>query len=182
MRNSIIAIVLFVILFTAAFIGGRYTSPKPTFTTMRDTVPGDSVPYEVKVNVPKPYKVVVRDTFFQQVDTAAILAAYFVTNYYRDTAKNDTSALIVVSTEVTENQILNQSVTFQNRRPTAIIITTTVEVPTSSVHKWQLYGYGVVGKDIAAPMVYVGRDRWLVGGGYNFQQSGMMVGVGYKIW
>jgi len=88
----------------------------------RDTIKGDSVPYEVLL--PKPYPVY-KDTGstrwkYKDVDTCAILRDYYAQYYYNDTLKNDTSALVVVNDVVTENRLQARKLIFQNRRPTVI--------------------------------------------------------------
>jgi hypothetical protein len=179
MKNVIITILLLAAIAAGAFYVGRRTAPLPQATTIRDTVPGDSVPYDVRVEVPMPYLVRHTDTLLQLVDTSAILAAYFARCYYADTLKNDTSAFIALAETVTQNRIVERSLMFQNRRPTAI--TTTTVLPPTLAPKLQLYGGAIVGKDMVAPTLSVGLDRWQVGAGYNLQQGGVVVGVGYRI-
>jgi hypothetical protein len=144
----------------------------------RDTVKGDSVPYVVRVPVPVVrYVQLAPDTVFLGVDTAAILADYFTTRYYRDTIINDSEALVALSEEVCRNSIIERSVTFQNRRATSI--TTTIVQPTPP--RVQLYAGAIAGKGLTAPVVQVGYKRWMLGAGYNLSGGGVIVGVGYKL-
>lgn len=101
-----------------------------------DTIQGDSIPYEVEVPVPVPVASV-QDTewMFHPVDTAAILADYNTRKVYQDTLKNDTSALIVLGEAIFQNQIVDRSLVFQNRRP--IAINTTILNPPANP-KWAL--------------------------------------------
>ena len=52
----------------------------------------------------------------QKIDTAAILAACIAVNCYRDTLKNDTSALVVIENEVSMNELQRTRMEFLNRR------------------------------------------------------------------
>jgi hypothetical protein len=144
----------------------------------RDTIKGDSVPYEVRVPVPiARYVALPPDTVFIGADTAAILADYFATRQYADTLMNDTSALIALSEAVSQNRIAERTLTFQNRRAT--YITTTIVQPAQP--KLQLYAGAVAGKGLAAPVVQMGYKRWIVGAGYNLNGGGVIAGVGYKL-
>jgi hypothetical protein len=178
MKNSVTAIILFVI-FCVGFFAGRYTAPQPRVETVTDTV-RDTTTIVRTLPPPKPRVIVKREVVLQHVDTAAILAAYFAHYFYADTLMNDTSAFIALSETVTQNSIVERNLMFQNRRPTAVITTTTV-LPPPSAQKWQLYGGAIVGKNVAAPVVQIGYNRWLFGTGYNLQQGGVVVEVGWRI-
>jgi hypothetical protein len=144
----------------------------------RDTIKGDSIPYEVPVPVPAVrYVALAPDTVFIGVDTAAILLAYFAENLYADTLMNDTSAFIALSEAVTQNRIAERTLTFQNRRPT-YITTTIVQQQQPTL---QLYAGVVAGKGLTAPVVQLGYKRWVVGAGYNLSGGGVVGGVGYRI-
>lgn len=99
-------------------------------------IPGDSIPYVVYKDKPRPYKVVYRDTIpqwdtiyeeglpeyvIEPVDTAKILREFYATATYQDTVKDDSSALIVLTQDVSKNRIARQEVWFQNRRATQIV-------------------------------------------------------------
>jgi hypothetical protein len=144
----------------------------------RDTIKGDSIPYAVPVPVPVVrYVTLAPDTVFLNVDTAAILRAYFAENLYADTLMNDTSAFIALSETVTQNRIFARSLLFQNRRPT--YITTTIVQPAPP--KFQLYAGAVAGKGLAAPVVQMGYKRWIVGAGYNLNGGGIVGSASYRI-
>jgi hypothetical protein len=164
------------------WLRGRLSPPQPAplevVAIVRDTIKGDTIPYAVPVPVPVVrYVALVPDTVFRNVDTAAILADYFITRSYDDTLMNDTSAFIALSETVTQNRIMERTLTFQNRRATAI--TTTVVQPAQPTI--QLYAWVVAGKGLAAPMVQLGYKRWVVGAGYNLNGGGVVGGVGYRI-
>lgn len=92
---------------------------------LTDTIPGDSFPYIVYVGKPTPYKVVKRDSF-PYPDSIFVPVPVEVANdfysayFYSDTLKNDTSALIVLNEQVTQNTIEYRELIFQNNRPTII--------------------------------------------------------------
>lgn len=69
------------------------------------------VPYQVKVSVPKPYKVhdTLETTEYIPVDSAAILKDYLSTAYYKDTARVE-YGYIVINDEVTKNRISSRKV------------------------------------------------------------------------
>ncbi len=177
MNKGIAAICLLAIGIAIGGFMERCSTPQASVVTIRDTVPGDSVPYPVPVSVPVPYLVQHTDTILQEVDTTAILASYFAKHYYADTLKNDTSAFIALKETITQNRIVERSLMFQNRRPTAI---TTTTLPPPSERKLQFYGHVFLGKEMAAPVVQVGWKEWQVSAGYNLQQGGIIVGVGYR--
>jgi hypothetical protein len=91
----------------------------PTVLSFTDTIPGDSIPYIVYKDRPVPYKVIQTDSY-PVFDTVQVLSEHFATNYYADTLKDDTSALIAFSAFVEQNKIQGLELVFQNRRPTAI--------------------------------------------------------------
>lgn len=101
---SIIAVLLVAIIILQQC--RRNPGPEVTTVVTHDTIPGDSVPYEVLL--PKPYPVY-KDTGstkwkFKDIDTCAILRDYFAEYYYQDTMKDDTSALVILNDMVTEEQ------------------------------------------------------------------------------
>lgn len=95
------------------------------------TIKGDSVPYIVRDTVPIPHLIREVDSFPYPVlvsvaiptDTAEIIAQFMQLVEYRDTVKNDTSALIVINQSLIANRINSQQVIFQNRRPIQLVYT-----------------------------------------------------------
>jgi len=116
----VIAVLAAIIFFLRECSGPKEDCPEPKLFTVTEILKGDSIPYEVKVRVPVPYKVEVHDTVFTDVDTAAILTDYFIHRTYKDTLKDDTSALIVIEETVGRNRILDRRLWYQNRRPISI--------------------------------------------------------------
>jgi hypothetical protein len=92
----------------------------PQAFIVRDTIPGDSVPYPIYKDKPFPVFVYKTDTIPANVDTAAILNNYFALVYYSDTLVNDTSYRLIINDTIHQNRIAFRQVFFQNLRPTAI--------------------------------------------------------------
>lgn len=93
--------------------------------TLTETIKGDSVPYVVVKEKPVPYKVVRWDSVTRVdtvfiIDTIEVLNDYYSAYFYSDTLKDDTSALIVLNEQITENKIEYRELIFQNRKVTTI--------------------------------------------------------------
>lgn len=118
-------------------------SPAPTASTITRTVtvPGDSKPYPVAVAVPVPYDSVVVDTFWRDVDTAAILRRFFTQYTYQDTIR-DSSFVAILREVLAQNQIIERQLSVQNLRPTQVTYTTTVETPPP---RWYAGGFASYG-------------------------------------
>ncbi|MCX6272203.1 MAG: hypothetical protein NTU44_13485 [Bacteroidetes bacterium] len=135
----IITLLLLVILYL------RECSPKAECPPPRvDTIPGDTIIQDTIIYKPH---LVYRDTgscqlLTQKIDTAAILAAYLAVNCYRDTLKNDTSALVVIENEVSMNELLRTRMEFLNRREKVIFPI----LPVSDKPKRRLYAGFIVGE------------------------------------
>lgn len=94
----------------------------------------DSIPYPVYVDKPVPYKVSVADPKLLAVidslkATGAAkdsLLACYETREYREVFVDDSSALIEVYSTVRGNELQDQHIQFQNRRPALIRETVTV--------------------------------------------------------
>lgn len=130
--------VMAAIIIILTFRSCQPDGPEVVTIIERDTIKGDSVPYEVLL--PKPFPVY-KDTGstkwkYKEVDTCSILRDYYSQYYYQDTLKNDTSALVVVNDVVTENKLQARKLIFQNRRAT--VINTTInnygETPCSKLY------------------------------------------------
>ena len=95
----------------------------PETIILHDTIPGDSIPFEVLVPAPYPVEIISPpETLWKTmvIDTMAILSDYFSKRIYNDTLKNDSSALVAVLDTVYMNQLWSRNLIFQNRRATAI--------------------------------------------------------------
>lgn len=151
MKNSIPWIIIAVLILL--IIGERSCNnipPDPALPiviTHSDTIKGDSIPVQVFVPKPYPVRVDCLKWQFYKVDTLAILQAYYSRRIYSDTLKNDTSALVVVNDTVMFNSLQNRSLIFQNRRPTLISYTTTIQ-PTSDARRLKLFVGPSVGRSL----------------------------------
>jgi hypothetical protein len=120
-KDDVYWIIIGVLVVIIILLKSCNTKPETKYITKIDTIPGDSVPYEVRI--PKPYAVY-RDTgrahlLFQKVDTQDIINSYidyYAKYVYQDTLKNDTSALVVVKDTTFMNKLQGRSLIFQNRR------------------------------------------------------------------
>ncbi len=100
--------------------------PETEFIIRTDTIiePGDSIVVETQLPAPDPDTVIlIPDTIIQlqAVDTAAILADYFLQRIYRDTLKDDSSAFIRHDLTIYQNRITDSKLHFQNRRAKTVI-------------------------------------------------------------
>ena len=121
MKTALYIIITALLICFAYYLGQKdMVVGDPEIITYTDTVPGDSVPYAVYYPTPVPDTILYPDTVPQDIDTAQIIAEYLATVFYNDTLKDDTSALIVLNEQVSRNRIIDRSMVFQNRRPTAI--------------------------------------------------------------
>jgi len=168
----------------------RTPEPEVITTVIHDTIPGDSIPYEVLL--PKPYPIY-KDTGstkwkYKDVDTCAILADYYAEYYYQDTLKDDTSALVIVNDVVTENRLQSRKLTFQNRRPTVIntTITNYGEMPAHKIYLGAGLNNSVVNFDdntlgLTANVLWVTKNRWAYEAGYDVFHKSFELTAFYNI-
>jgi hypothetical protein len=130
-----VILALVILLFLQRECGGRCDDcPEIQTEVLTDTIPGDSVPYPVPSPIPDP-EIVYQDTgridsFYLDVDTAAILKDYFASVIYTDTINEDSSFFAVIHDTLSRNRLIGRSFFFQNLRPISITtITNTVEGP-----------------------------------------------------
>lgn len=169
----------------------RETPDQEIVTTItHDTIPGDSIPYEVLLKKPYP---VYRDTgstkwMYEKVDTCQILRDHYAENYYQDTLKNDTSALIVLNDMVTQNHLQQRKLTFQNRRAT--VINTTInnygEMPAHKIYFGAGLNNSVVNFDentlgLTANVLWVTKNRWAYEASYDIFHNNIELTVFYKL-
>jgi hypothetical protein len=123
-------------------------------------IKGDDVPHFIYKDKPVPYEVRVHDTIHIRdtlrpdteyitldIDTALILSDYLSRVEYRDTVKNDSSALIVLNEVVSMNRLQYRDVLFQNRRQTVVYKTMTDGVVLGA-------GANIVGLTLSAGYKY----------------------------
>lgn len=168
----------------------RTPEPEVITTVTHDTIPGDSIPYEVLL--PKPYPVY-KDTGstkwkYKDVDTCAILRDYYAQYFYHDTLKDDTSALVIVNDVVTENRLQARKLIFQNRRAT--VINTTInnygDLPTHKIYIGAGLNNSVVNFDentlgLTANVLWVAKNRWAYEAGYDVFNKTFGVRAFYKL-
>jgi hypothetical protein len=168
----------------------RTPEPEVITTVIHDTIPGDSISYEVLL--PKPFPVY-KDTGstkwkYKDVDTCAILKDYFAEYYYQDTLKDDTSALVIVNDMVTENRLQNRKLIFQNRRST--VINTTInnygEMPAHKIYFGAGLNNSVVNFDentlgLTANVLWVTKNRWAYEASYDIFHNNIELTVFYKL-
>jgi hypothetical protein len=118
------------------FIGYVYfdqtRKSEPATVNVSDTVfiKGDSQPYFVYVKTPTPVSVDhFPDTGKMIVDTASIIAKHFERVSYRDTIR-DTSVILILDENITENRINSRDVQIQNLRAQAVTYNTTTVSPS----------------------------------------------------
>jgi hypothetical protein len=105
-----LVIIAFLLIIIAFFVWRDYIKPGGTppggSDTVRtsDTIPGDSIPYPVEVEVPVPVYIDTNTTIPTIVDTNAILRDYFARVNYCDTITDDTSFLAIIQDTVTRNR------------------------------------------------------------------------------
>ncbi len=155
MKKYITLITVIVILFGIIFIIRECSGPPPEIPdpiikierdTIRDTIPGEIPDYipEIVYQDTGSIKYIPRwDTV--DVDTSAILVAYFSTNFYRDTILGDSSGFVVVMDSITQNRIKYRKA-YYKLYTEAISETTTITKPEKLRNKW-FVGFGAGGND-----------------------------------
>lgn len=103
-------------------------------------IEGDKDPTTVLLPFPEPYEVIRPDTITPLIDTLAILAEYealmwdYHSRYnYKDTLKNDSSALVILEAHTLRNRLSYDKMTFLNRRATRIIHNQTITNPRNKL-------------------------------------------------
>ena len=127
---------------------------------------------EVPVYVPKLRTVVKTriDTFSTPIDTAAILADYYVVKTYEDTQVLDSLDLIITDT-VSQNQIVGRKIAYNFTYPRKTI------TETIYINKRELYvGVGVTGNPdqlqyLGGELVYRNKKRQAYGLGVGVDQN-----------
>ena len=176
---SIAAVVLLLWVFNT-HIPGCKPKPLQVDTVLRiDTIPGDSIPYQVLKHVIKPVPVYTHftDTVwkYRTVDTMAILRAYFETRHYDNVLLNDTSGYIRLLSHVTQNEIYYDSLYFQNKRATII-----------NKYEYQYFNRGIYAGLVSdykclRPSVFWVDKKYMIGAGWDIKEKTPIISVGVKI-
>ena len=172
MKNLLIALGLFIIGLIVGFILSNSNSHAETIKTIEYK---DTGSYHVKL-IPKPYKVdsliYIHDSVFIDIDTAQILADYFIQRGYSDTIINDSSLTISYSANVGMNKLQNITFDYTNNRPT--LVTNNIVKTKPSIY----IGVGVGGNsqsfDYGVTTAYQ-RDKMLYSGSYYFGSKSVYV-------
>ena len=175
LKCCVLALIILVAL-AIAFTIGRCTGVRVVAEPRVDyDDPLLSMPTTVDtIYVPSPIKTV-KELVPMDVDTGAIIDAYFSRHVYRDTLRASApgklggSAVAVISDTITHNVIAGRSVSLTftpNRLATA-----------RSVDLLSTWGLG--NTSVLAGYRY---GRWTVYAGYNFSSRAPTAGVGYRIF
>jgi len=158
-------LVLAAIAVLVGMVAGWLLKPSPALNpvavTKTVTVPGDSIPDPVAVAVPVPHDSVVVDTFWRDVDTAAILRRFFTQYTYQDTIR-DSSFVAILREVIAQNQIVERQMQFQNLRPTAVTYKTNI---VAAPAQWY-----------AGPTIYLG-NRMGVGAEILYARNKNAIGL-----
>lgn len=174
MKNitSILIILLFLIFITwreCSRPSGDY--PKADTIRITDSIPGDSIPYAVKIKGdPYPVRVDCTTIVPADVDTLAILEDYYRKYYYDDTLMSDTSAYIRLMAHTFQNTLVYDSLIFQNRRKTAINTTIINPQPRKRLKLYAGIGtnFGTDRLTFTGDLLFVMPKGYALSGGYDF--------------
>ena len=152
----------------------------PTFITDTITIPGDPIPYAVRVEVPVPHDsfIVVNDTFYRNVDTAEILRKYFTMYFYSDTIR-DSSFIAILNESITRNTIVDRQLFVQNLRAKQVIKNTTIPLTST---KWFISAGTTIGDKtgfMLGGMYLNGKNAY--GLGYDIINNNIQLSFNYKI-
>lgn len=179
-------VVIFILLFRTCG-----NNPDSHIVVIHDTIPGDPLPIEKPVYIPKPVYIDTGSIKWLSgepipTDTSEILKDYFATRFYSDTLNNDSSMLAVVNDSIRANRIVSRKFTYQNRRATAI--NTTIIQPPKKESLIKVYGGAFAGYSVKSNRVIVGpeltlalRQGFIGRYGYDIAGNGHVVSAGWKI-
>lgn len=162
-RNTWIALLLFLV-FAAGYITRKATEEIEVKTIVQkvpvETVI-DSIVYQTEtLKLPA-----------DPIDTQAVLNDYYKKRSF-DTTVVVNEVQLDLGGIVFENKLKDLSFTTTNLRPTKIVR------PVN----WQVSGGLILGPNLAAPSLYVGRKKWEIGAGYNVQgDPGWVFSAKYRI-
>ena len=174
-------------LFIAFDQCSRKPCPDPQVTTVTTIIPGDSIPKPYPVVVPgKP--IIERDTFWKDVDSAAIIADYLSRKIYKGIVLRDDSLLFAsFDAYVSRNNLDSVHPFFAIRKETSVTHTTiTYDCPESNkLRPFGLaaggFGYASPWGSDAGPSAEVSFKRWSFEYGYGVNGS-HLGSIKYKIW
>lgn len=187
----IIAILLCIIVLMRECNCGKPCQQNADTVRTTDTV-WDTARIVTLLPVPKPYQVIVPgDTQWMPVDTSGImdfyrakLRDYYTVRLYQDTLKDDTSAFVMLHDCVTINRLGERTLTFINRRPTALnttIITNYAEAPRNKVFIGPTVGRNINQFGIGASIMLITKKDHAYSYTYDITNKGHYLSMYWKI-
>ena len=176
----LIGLVLF-LFFTRGCGDGKNT------VVLSDTVTSvsyihDTIIHEIKVPVPVPVAYEVNEVPLN-VDTAAILQAYYNGSVYEDTY-SDTNIAIHLKESVAENKIQWREFKYEILRPTTVITNNITQVTTAKAKLFAGINLGGNKESFSAitpEIELIFYDRRAFSVGYNFQNKSVELGVKWRV-
>jgi hypothetical protein len=187
LRNPMIAVAVIIIIILSLLLQCRKSGKCPeqkTDTVKTTEVIYDSIP--VKSDIPKPEIKwdTLRIPLYMDVDTLAIILAYFTENYYDLVLKDDTSAYVRYCVSVWQNELAPGKFEFKNRRPTTINNTTIVNNIIQE-RKFKMFLGGSVGGSMNSfnlnAGVLVQYKSFLTGANYGFMDKSINIPLYMKL-
>jgi hypothetical protein len=189
MKNIGITILVWAMSIVLAFFlfrqcGTPRIIEKPTIVFKRDTV-RDTISYSIIKYVPK---ISYTDTGsiqwkYLEIDSLAILKAYFAKNFYRDTILSDSNAFIVLDDTIYQNQIISRYVKAEVY-PLTIYEKTTITQP-AELHNKLFLGFGAGGNmdkfGLSADFMFQNKRDNTFAGSYDFINKEIWVRTFFKI-
>lgn len=160
---------------------------KTNTVTKTEIIPGDSIPYIVKIPTPYPIYKDTGSIYLATVDTFAIIKEFLTKNIYYRVIKDDSSAFIAIYDTVYKNKLSAGSLVFQNRKITAINTTNTTTVePIKTVKSCHLYIGGIANisknSGFSATGIFQDKKGNLYIYGYDPFNKFHHVGLGFSIF
>jgi len=179
--QTLIITVLVIVILLMRNCSGPITPTEPQIE--RDTVVEYiTIENEVPVYVPKLRTVVKTriDTFSTPIDTAAILADYYVVKTYEDTQVLDSLDITIIDT-VSQNQIMGRKIAYNFTYPRNII-TETIYVKKRELY----YGIGLGGGSqnnyFGGELLYVNKKNQAYGLGVGINSQFQPAVIGRIYW
>jgi len=166
--------IIYLIVITALIFGWLKW---PLNSVTIETIPGDSIPFNVIIEKPIPYDTTIydTDTLWLPGDTISIHDTVFVYNdyfkmynYKVDTLVSEVN--VTINSQVTQNRLYKQNISILNNRETKII---------SDQNNLMSIG-AIVGPNILAPTISYGFNKHEVGFGYDLDNKGFLITYEYK--
>lgn len=188
MKNLLILLITLVLGIGIGYLLFNNFHPSEPQIIYKDTIiKGDSIPYEVRVEIPVPIDSIIYldsivyldsiiyDTITKQKRFEELLKNYTSITYYNDTLKNDTSAFIFLKESIQFNKIKDRELIFANVR----------SIKIENVIKKEPFklGIGIIGgkENFSPSVMFIDRKRnFTYQAGYNLINNGVNIGVFYN--